>query len=110
MSLPRIKVAAAHLAPVWMDAAATAAKACDAVAEAARAGAQLVMFPESYIPGFPAWTALAAPILTHEHFARFAAQSIRADGPELALTAALGTAAAGAALRLSRRRSASGAG
>ncbi|RVT98917.1 carbon-nitrogen hydrolase family protein [Rhodovarius crocodyli] len=83
MSLPHIKVAAAHLAPVWMDAAATAAKACDAVAEAARAGAQLVMFPESYIPGFPAWTALAAPILTHEHFARFAAQSIRADGPEL---------------------------
>jgi len=84
MSLPRIKVAAAHLAPVWMDAAATAAKACDAIGEAARSGAQLVMFPESYIPGFPAWTALAAPILTHELFARFAAQSIRADGPEVA--------------------------
>jgi hypothetical protein len=33
-----------------------------------------------------------------------------ADGPELALSAALVTAAAGAALRLSRRRSASGAG
>lgn len=84
MSLPRIKVAAAHLAPVWMDAAATVEKACDAIAEAARHGAALVAFPESFVPGFPAWTALAAPILTHDRFARFAANSIRADGPEVA--------------------------
>ncbi len=83
MPLPRIMVAAAHLAPVWMDAAATADKACDAIAEAARKGAGLIAFPESFIPGFPAWTALAAPILTHDFFARFAANSIRADGPEV---------------------------
>ena len=83
MTHPRIRVAAAHLAPVWLDAARTADKACDAIAEAARAGAQLVAFPESFIPGFPAWTALAAPILTHDWFRRFAAQSIRADGPEV---------------------------
>jgi aliphatic nitrilase len=83
MSLPRIRVAAAHLAPVWLDAARTVDKACDAIEEAARAGAQLVVFPESFIPGFPVWTALAAPILTHDWFRRFAAQSIRADGPEV---------------------------
>ena len=83
MPHPVIKVAAAHLAPVWLDAAATTEKACDAIAEAARHGAGLVMFPESFIPGFPAWTALAAPILTHAWFARLAANSIRADGPEV---------------------------
>jgi predicted amidohydrolase len=83
MPIPAIRVAAAHLAPVWMDAAATADKACDAIAEAAHAGAQLIAFPESFLPGFPAWTALAAPILTHDWFRRFAAQSIRADGPEV---------------------------
>jgi aliphatic nitrilase len=54
MTLPTIKVAAAHLAPVWMDAARTVEKACDAVAEAARHGASLIAFPESHIPGFPA--------------------------------------------------------
>ena len=83
MPLPRIKVTAAHLAPAWMDAAATVEKACDAVAEAARHGAALVAFPESFVPGFPAWTALAAPILTHDWFARFAANSIRIDGAEV---------------------------
>lgn len=83
MLLPRIRAAAAHLAPVWLDAEATAAKAEDAVAEAARGGAGLVVFPESFLPGFPVWTALAAPILTHEWFRRFAMNSIRADGPEV---------------------------
>ncbi|MBV1796626.1 nitrilase-related carbon-nitrogen hydrolase [Siccirubricoccus sp. G192] len=83
MNLPRIRVAAAHLAPVWLDAARTVDKACDAAAEAVRAGAQLVVFPKSFISGFPVWTALAAPILTHEWFRRFAAHSIRADGSEV---------------------------
>jgi nitrilase len=83
MPLPTIRVAAAHLAPVWLDANATVGKACDAIAEAARGGAQLVVFPESFIPGFPAWTALAAPILTHDWFRRFAAASIPVDGAEV---------------------------
>jgi aliphatic nitrilase len=50
MLLPRIRAAAAHLAPVWLDAAATAAKAEDAIAEAACGGAGLVVFPQ----GLPA--------------------------------------------------------
>lgn len=83
MPLPQVRIAAAHLAPAWMDADRSTDKACDAVAEAARGGAQLVVFPESFIPGFPAWTALTAPIRTHEQFRRFAANSIRVDGPQV---------------------------
>jgi aliphatic nitrilase len=83
-SLSRFKAAAAHAAPVWLDAAASAEKAASWIAEAARNGAELIAFPESFIPGFPLWAALHAPIRTHAHFRRFAAASISADGPEIA--------------------------
>jgi nitrilase len=76
-------VAGAHLAPVFLDAAATTQKAIDAIGEAARSGAQLVAFPESFIPGFPVWAALAAPIYNHDFFRRFIDASVFIDGPEV---------------------------
>lgn len=83
-SSARSRVCAAHLAPIWMNSARSTDKAVDAIGEAARGGAQLVAFPESFIPGFPVWTALAAPIRTHDLFKAFVAGAIRADGPEIA--------------------------
>lgn len=83
--LPRFKAAAVHVAPVYLDAPATAEKAVSMIGEAARAGASLVAFPESFIPGFPLWAAVHAPVRTHAHFVRFAAASVWADGPEIAL-------------------------
>ena len=80
----KLKVAAAHLAPAFLDREASVAKACDAIAEAARHGAELIAFPESYIPGFPLWSALQAPIHCHEYFIAMAGQSMRVDGPEMA--------------------------
>jgi nitrilase len=48
-------VAVVQLAPVFLDRAATLARAVAALQDAARAGAQLVVFPEAYVPGYPAW-------------------------------------------------------
>lgn len=79
----RFKAAAAHVAPVYLDAAATADKAAYIIAEAARNGASLVAFPESFIPGFPVWSALYAPIYSNDHFRKFAATSIFADDAEI---------------------------
>jgi nitrilase len=87
MKLPIVKVGAAHCAPVYMSAAATVNKAVSLIDEAARNGAELVVFPESFIPGFPVWAALWAPIYNHEWFKRMVANSILVDGPELALIA-----------------------
>jgi aliphatic nitrilase len=75
--------AAAHVAPVFLDREKTVAKACSLIEEAARHGAALLAFPETYIPAFPLWSAVAAPIHNHEWFKRLAASSLRCPGPEL---------------------------
>ncbi|WP_233386949.1 carbon-nitrogen hydrolase family protein [Methylobacterium sp. C25] len=80
---PQFKAAACHVASAYLDSTASAEKAVALIGEAARAGANLVIFPEGYMPGFPLWAALRAPIRNHELFKRIAAESVRIDGPEI---------------------------
>ncbi len=82
--LPRFKAAAVHAAPVFLDRQATTEKAVSIMREAAKAGAGLVAFPETYMPAFPVWAALWAPIDNHDLFVRMAEQSVLVDGPEVA--------------------------
>jgi nitrilase len=49
------RLAAVQAAPVWLDREATVAKACELIREAGAAGADLVGFPENFIPGHPSW-------------------------------------------------------
>src|SRR5688572_2455693 len=56
-----MKVVAAQITPVFHDRARCVAKACDTVREAARQGAALVAFPETFIPGYPYWAMLRPP-------------------------------------------------
>jgi nitrilase len=51
--LSKITVAVVQAAPVLFNRDATLAKACDLIAEAARRGARLVLFPEAFIPAYP---------------------------------------------------------
>lgn len=80
---PKFKACSAHVAPVFLDAGATVRKACGLIAEAAAAGAQLIAFPESFVPGFPVWAGVQAPIHNHDFFGRLAAESIEVPGPEV---------------------------
>lgn len=84
MTLPTVKVAAVHAASVYMNARATVQKAVSLIEEASRSGAELVSFPESFIPGFPVWAALWAPIYNHDRFKQMAQNSINVAGPEIA--------------------------
>ena len=85
---PAYKVAAAHVAPVFLDTDKTIAKACALIEEASRHGAKLIAFPETYVPAFPVWAALRAPIHNHDLFKRLAAVSIKVPGPEIARVSA----------------------
>ena len=92
---PIVKVAAVQAASVFLDREASTDKACRLIREAAAGGAQLIAFPEGFIPGHPIWY--------HHHPAtgaianRFAVElfrnSVEIPGPE---TAALARAAADA--------------
>ena len=55
MGADSLKVAVVQRPPILLDRAATMARAVDAVAEVAAADGGLVVFPETFIPGYPAW-------------------------------------------------------
>lgn len=50
-----VRVAVTQAEPVWFDLAGAVAKTCDLIREAAANKAQLVAFPEVWIPGYPCW-------------------------------------------------------
>ncbi|HCP61153.1 MAG TPA: aliphatic nitrilase, partial [Actinobacteria bacterium] len=50
-----IVAAAVQATPVFLDREATVAKACSLIAEAAKNGAGLVVFPETFVPTYPDW-------------------------------------------------------
>lgn len=55
MAVPRfkLKVGAAHVAPVFMNKDATTARAVDLIRDAGVQGIELLAFPETFIPGYP---------------------------------------------------------
>ena len=55
MTAQSVKVAVVQRPPVLLDRDSTLKAAVEAVSEVADAGAGLVVFPETYLPGYPAW-------------------------------------------------------
>ncbi|TXN38133.1 carbon-nitrogen hydrolase family protein [Flagellimonas hymeniacidonis] len=52
-----LKVAMAQIAPVWLDKQATLKKIENTIVEAAREKAELIVFGEALLPGYPFWLA-----------------------------------------------------
>ncbi len=48
-------IATIQASPVFMDLDATIEKACKLIKKAAKKGADLVVFPEAFVPGYPDW-------------------------------------------------------
>ena len=52
---PAVKVAIVQTSPVFFDREATVGKACAKIEEAAREGAQIIVFSEAWVSGYPYW-------------------------------------------------------
>jgi nitrilase len=86
---PRYRVAAVQAAPVFLDREATLDKLGGLVAEAARGGARLVVLGESFVPAFPVWNSVLAPMDQHAFFRRLYENALLVPGPQTERIAAL---------------------
>ncbi|RFU64967.1 carbon-nitrogen hydrolase family protein [Peribacillus glennii] len=65
---PKFRAVAVQAASVFLDRDATIEKMEDLVKNAASNGADLVVFPESFVPAFPVWNIVYAPIDQHDFY------------------------------------------
>ena len=94
---PTVRVAAVQAAPVFLNREATIARATQLLGQAAENGAQLVVFPESFIPCYPVWLWADRADVEADAFARLYANAVDVPG---AGTAALSEAARNAGVAL----------
>lgn len=83
------RAAAVQESPVWMDRAATTEKVIALLREAARGGADIIAFPESFIPGFPYWVVTVPFNQTMPWQVLMQEQAVSMDGPEIESIAAV---------------------
>jgi nitrilase len=90
---PTVTVAAVQATPVLLDRDATIARLTASIEGAAAGGAQLVVFPEAIVPGYPDWVWRLPAWRDGAWYRRLHDQAVDIPGPA---TDALGTAAADA--------------
>src|SRR6516162_3674060 len=80
---PRFRAAAVQAAPVFLDREATISRLADWVTKARDVGADLVVFGESFIPAFPLWNMLCAPVDQHAFYRRLFENAVEIPGPQV---------------------------
>ncbi len=88
-----MKIAAIQAAPVFLDRERTLDKVLGLMDEAAANGAELCVFPETFLSGYPVWTNPEAASNFDRAgrkaaYAAYVASAVEADGPELATVCA----------------------
>ena len=91
-----VKAAAVQAAPVYLDLQRSLEKALGLIRDAAKLGAHLIVFPETWLPGYPAWLDCCRDYSvwdnpsTKQLFARLMDNSVEVPGP---MTVALAASA-----------------
>ncbi len=80
-TFPKTKVAAVQAAPVFLDREATLEKAISLIEEAARRGAELIAFPEVFLPGYPYWNRLENVYKTTAYFVELFKNAVEVPSP-----------------------------
>ncbi len=81
---PKFKAACVQAAPAFLDLEAGVVKAVALIGEAARNGARLVAFPETWLPGYPWFIFLDSPLWGMQFIQRYHDNSLVLDSPEMA--------------------------
>ncbi|ODU01407.1 MAG: amidohydrolase [Pseudonocardia sp. SCN 72-86] len=82
MSHPSFRAAAVQAAPAFLDLDAGVDKTVALIAEAAAGGAQLVAFPETWLPGYPWFIWLDSPAWGMQFVQRYVDNSLAYDSPQ----------------------------
>jgi len=81
------RIAAVQACPVYLDRERTLDKACALINETSRGGAQLAVFPEAFVPGYPIWVWFIPAARTKDlgdAYARLHENAITIPGPATA--------------------------
>lgn len=82
MTTPKIvRAAAVQLSPVLYSCQGTTEKVCAAIAEAAKKGAELVVFPETVLPYYPYFSFIKAPAVMGADHLKLIEESVTVPGP-----------------------------
>ncbi|OZE44920.1 amidohydrolase [Rhodococcus sp. 05-2254-6] len=84
MTHHQFRAAAVQAAPVFLDLDASIDKAIGLIEDAARAGAELIAFPETYLPGYPWYIWLDAPVWGFQFTQRYFDNSLEYGTPQAA--------------------------
>jgi len=82
-----VKVAAVQAGPVYLDLGRSLEKALALITDAASLGAKLIVFPETWLPGYPAWLDCCRDVALWDYeptkrvFARLMENSVAVPGP-----------------------------
>jgi nitrilase len=82
MTAPRvIRAAAVQLAPDLESAEGTLNKVCEAIDQAGAKGVQLIVFPETFVPYYPYFSFVKAPVHTGADHMRLYERAVAVPGP-----------------------------
>jgi aliphatic nitrilase len=90
MAPRKVRAAAVQMSPVLFDREATTAKVCGFVEDAAKKGAEIVVFAETVIPYYPYFSFIQPPATSGAEHLQLIAESVDVPGPT---TEAIGRAA-----------------
>lgn len=79
----QLRVAAVQAEPVWMDLDATVDKTIELIRRAAQDGVNLIAFPETWIPGYPAFLWTVSIPETMNYVGRYHENSMSVDSPQM---------------------------
>ncbi|MBN8563938.1 MAG: Nit6803 family nitriliase [Leptolyngbya sp. UWPOB_LEPTO1] len=76
-----VRAAAVQISPVLFSRDGTTEKVLDAIASAAKSGAQLVVFPETFIPYYPYFSFIQPPVLMGKEHMRLYEEAVIVPSP-----------------------------